>query len=250
MELSFLEYLIAFIGAFLGGFIDAVIGGGGLISLPIILGLGVPPQLAVATNKLQASMGALCALFTLRKSINFKELFVGILITAIFSILGAFCVLKIPNESMMPIILIVLISVFIYTIFKPNLGSINQIAKMPKLMFLVTFGVILGFYDGFIGPGTGSFWILAFVTLMGLNIKQASINTKLLNTTSNICSLIFFLSFYEILFKLGFIMGIGGIIGSFLGAKILLKIDTKLVRKAFIIIVFATICKLIYSNFF
>ncbi|WP_267522990.1 TSUP family transporter [Campylobacter sp. MG1] len=250
MEFSIYEYIFAFLGAFIGGFIDAIIGGGGLISLPIILGLGVPPQLAIATNKLQGTMGALSALFSLRKQINFKEMYIGVIFTAIFSILGAFAILKIPNDNIMPIILAILILVFIYTIFKPNLGSVNQVARMSKVSFLILFGTIIGFYDGFIGPGTGSFWILGFIMLLGINIKQASVNTKLLNTTSNICSLIFFISFYEILFKLGIIMGIGGILGAFFGAKVLLKINTALIRKAFIIIVFATICKLIYTNFF
>lgn len=250
MEFSVLEYFIGFLASFVGGFIDAIVGGGGLVTLPVILGLGVPPSLAIATSKLQASMAALSAVFSLRKEIKFKELKLGILITAIFSIIGSYTLLLISNEKIMPLILAILILVFLYTIFKPNLGAINKKAVLTTTSFLIIFGIVLGFYDGFIGPGTGSFWILAFTTLLGFNLKQASINTKVLNTTSNVCSLLFFLCFYEILIKLGLIMGIGGIIGAYLGGKCLLKINVNLVRKAFIFIVFCTICKLVYSNFF
>ncbi|MBT0883409.1 TSUP family transporter [Campylobacter sp. RM12640] len=250
MEFSLLEYFIGFLASFIGGFIDAIVGGGGLVTLPVILGLGVPPSLAIATSKLQASMAAVSAVFSLRKEIKFKELRLGILITAIFSILGSYVLLLISNEAIMPLILVILILVFIYTIFKPNLGNINKKAILSTTLFLIIFGVILGFYDGFIGPGTGSFWILAFTSLLGFNLKQASINTKLLNTTSNVCSLCFFLCFYDVLIKLGLIMGVGGIIGAYLGGKCLLKININIIRWVFIIIVFCTICKLIYSNFF
>lgn len=250
MEFSVLEYFIGFLASFIGGFIDAIVGGGGLITLPVILGLGVPPSLAIATSKLQASMAAVSAVFSLRKEIDFKGLKLGILITAIFSIIGSYVLLLIPNENIMPLILIILILVFIYTIFKPSLGVDDKKAILNKTAFVIIFGMVLGFYDGFIGPGTGSFWILAFTSLLGLNIKKASINTKLLNTTSNVFSLFFFLFFYEVLIKLGLIMGVGGIIGAYLGGKCLLKINIALVRKAFILIVFCTICKLIYSNFF
>ena len=250
MDFTITQYFIGFLASFVAGFIDAIVGGGGLITLPAILGLGVPLHLAVATGKLQATMAAISAVFSLRHEISFKHLSVGILFTAIFSAIGSYVLLKIPNENAMPLVLFILISVFLYTIFKPNLGEIERKAKMKQISFLIIFGIIIGFYDGFIGPGTGSFWILAFVALLGTNIKQASINTKVLNTTSNIFSLIFFICFYEILYKLGIIMGIGGIIGAYLGGKCLLKINVNLVRKAFILIVFCTICKLIYSNFF
>lgn len=250
MEFSLVDYLIGFLASFVAGFIDTIVGGGGLITLPVILGLGVPLQLAVATGKLQATMAAISGVFSLRKQISFKNLGIGVFFTAIFSALGSYVLLKVPNENAMPLVLFILISVFLYTIFKPDLGGIERKAKIKQSIFLIIFGSIIGFYDGFIGPGTGSFWILAFVTLLGINIKQASINTKVLNTTSNIFSLIFFICFYEILYKLGIIMGIGGILGAYLGGKCLLKINVKLVRKAFILIVFCTICKLIYSNFF
>lgn len=250
MEFELAEYLISFLASFLAGFIDAIVGGGGLITLPILLSLGLTLPQAVATGKLQASMAAVSALFSLRKEINFNKLKIGVLFTAIFSIIGSYILLQIPNSWANPMVLGILILVFLYTVFKPNLGKSSKKAILKPTIFLIIFGIILGFYDGFIGPGTGSFWILAFVMLLGLDLKEASINTKLLNTTSNLCSLAFFLYFYDVFFKLGIIMGIGGILGAFLGGKFLLKVNIKLIRFVFIIIVFCTICKLIYSNFF
>lgn len=250
MEFELVEYLISFLASFVAGFIDAIVGGGGLITLPVLLSLGLALPQAVATGKLQASMAAVSALFSLRRDIDFNKLKIGVLFTAIFSIIGSYILLQIPNSWANPMVLGILILVFLYTVFKPNLGKSSKKAILKPTIFLIIFGIILGFYDGFIGPGTGSFWIFAFVMLLGLDLKEASINTKVLNTTSNIFSLIFFICFYEILYKLGIIMGIGGILGAYLGGKCLLKINVKLVRKAFILIVFCTICKLIYSNFF
>lgn len=246
MQLDILEYILAFFAAFFGGFIDAIIGGGGLITLPVILAIGLNPTLAIATSKLQASMGALSALFALRKQIQFKKLNLGILCSAIFAALGSFTVLKIDSSILKPIVISLLVLVFIYTILKPDLGQYNKQAKMKMSVFLLIFASILGFYDGFIGPGTGSFYIFAFVSIMGCNIKEASINTKALNATSNIVSLIFFAFFYEILIKLGLIMGIGGILGAYVGAKMLLKVNINIVKKLFYLIVFATIIKLIF----
>lgn len=250
MDFSFYQYLFAFFGSFLGGFIDAIIGGGGLVTLPIVLSLGVPPALGVATNKLQATMGILISLFVVRKKIDFKKMLVGVIFTAFFSVVGGITLISIKSDNLKPIVAVVLVLVFLYTIFKKNIGEVESKAKISPLVFLMIFGVIIGFYDGFIGPGTGSFWIFAFVSLLGLNIRQASINTKLLNASSNVASLVFFVFNYEILYKLGFIMGCGAIMGAFLGAKVLLRVNIKIIKVLFFTIVFCTLVKVCYDYFF
>ncbi len=250
MDFSFYQYLFAFFGAFLGGFIDAIIGGGGLVTLPIVLSLGVPPALAVATSKLQATMGIISSLFALRKNIEFKKMLIGVLFTAIFSMLGSLTLISIKSDSLKPVVAVVLVLVFFYTVFKKNIGETQSKAKLKPMIFLIIFGMIIGFYDGFIGPGTGSFWIFAFVALLGLNIRQASINTKLLNASSNVASLVFFVFNYEILYKLGFIMGLGAVVGAFFGAKLLLKINIKLIKIVFFVVVFCTLVKVCYDYFF
>ena len=250
MDFSFYQYLFAFFGAFLGGFIDAIIGGGGLVTLPLILGLGVPPALGVATNKLQGAMGMISSLLVVRKNIDFKKMFFGVIITATFAALGGLTLISINSNALKPVVAIILILVFLYTVFKKNIGETQGKARMKLITFLIIFGMIIGFYDGFIGPGTGSFWIFAFVSLLGFDIRQASINTKLLNAASNIASLVFFILHYEVLYKLGITMGIGAIIGANLGARVLLKVNIKIIKILFFVIVFSTLVKVCYDYFF
>ncbi|AJC84269.1 TSUP family transporter [Campylobacter peloridis] len=247
MELELSYYVILFFVATFAGCVDAIVGGGGLITIPALLACGIPPHLALATNKLQSTFGSLTAVLTYRKHMNIEKIALGVLFTAIGAAIGTYAVLLIDQNAVKIIVLICLVLVFLYTIFKPELGKVQCEAKMDAKKFQITFGLLLGFYDGFLGPGTGTFWIFACVIFLGFNMKNASINTKILNFTSNIVALIAFLYLYEVLWKVGILMGIGQILGAFIGSKLVLKTQGTFIKKLFLTMVALTIIKVIYD---
>ena len=251
MEFDLLSYVVFFVAAFLGGFIDAIAGGGGLITLPAIMAMGVPPHLALGTNKLQGVFGSFTATlnFTKKGLIDYKECFIGIVFTFIGAAIGATLILFLNANFLKIIIPFLLIAIFIYTLFMPKIGESDRAAKMNERLFYVIFGLVLGFYDGFFGPGAGSFWMFAMVALIGLNLKKAVAHTKALNFTSNIVALGVFIIGGQILWLIGFLMAVGQILGAYFGSNLVIKKEVKFIRTMFLIVVAATICKLLFDYF-
>ena len=251
MEFDLLSYVVFFVTAFLGGFIDAIAGGGGLITLPAIMAMGVPPHLALGTNKLQGVFGSFTATlnFTKKGLIDYKECFVGIVFTFIGALIGATLILFLNANFLKIIIPFLLIAIFIDTLFMPKIGESDRDAKMNERLFYVVFGLMLGFYDGFFGPGAGSFWMFAMVALIGLNLKKAVAHTKALNFTSNIVALGVFIAGGQILWLVGFLMAVGQILGAYFGSNLVIKKEVKFIRTMFLIVVAATICKLLFDYF-
>ena len=251
MEFDLLSYTVFFVAAFLGGFIDAIAGGGGLITLPAIMAMGVPPHLALGTNKLQGVFGSFTATlnFTKKGLINYKECFVGIVFTFIGALIGATLILFLNANFLKIIIPFLLIAIFIYTLFMPKIGESDRAAKMGERLFYVVFGLMLGFYDGFFGPGAGSFWMFAMVALIGLNLKKAVAHTKALNFTSGIVALGVFIIGAKVLWAVGFLMAVGQILGAYFGSNLVIKKEVKFIRTMFLIVVAATICKLLFGYF-
>lgn len=253
MDFELYQYIILIFAAFFGGFVDSIAGGGGLISLPVLMAVGIPPHLALGTNKLQGGMGTLMAAtkFSLKGMINYKEIFLGIICTFIGAMLGSYSVLFIDAKFLSYIVPFIMIAIFIYTIKSPNLGSGGDgKAKLNPKIFYTSFGFVIGFYDGFFGPGAGSFWTFAIIYFLGLSMKNAVANTKVLNLTSNLVALSIFLSKGEVLFKVGIIMGIGSLIGAYLGSNMVIKKDIKFIKTIFLSVVAVTILKLLYDTFF
>lgn len=248
-NLEFYYYIFLFFIALMAGFVDSIVGGGGLISVPALLASGINPHLALATNKLQGIFGSFIAVLNYYKFINIKYVSLGIIFSIIGAIIGTNAVLYIKNDNLKFIIFIILTLVFLYTILIKKFGKEKTKAKINIKLFHLIFGLILGFYDGFIGAGAGSFWIFACVYFLGFDIKNASINTKIFNFSSNLASLIIFLYKYEVLWILGIIMAIGQIIGAYFGSKFAIKTNTNLIRKMFLFIVFLTILKVCYDIF-
>ena len=251
MEFDLLSYTVFFVAAFFGGFIDAIAGGGGLITLPAIMAMGVPPHLALGTNKLQGVFGSFTATlnFTKKGLIDYKECFVGIVFTFIGALIGATLILFLNANFLKIIIPFLLIAIFIYTLFIPKIGENDRAAKMNERLFYIMFGLILGFYDGFFGPGAGSFWMFAMVALIGLNLKKAVAHTKALNFTSNIVALGVFIAGGQILWLVGFLMAVGQILGAYFGSNLVIKKEVKFIRTMFLIVVAATICKLLFDYY-
>lgn len=242
-QLDSIYYLVLFFIALFAGFIDSIVGGGGLITLPALLASGVPPLLALATNKLQSVFGSFTAAATYFHKRSLKFLALGVLFTALGAAVGSFSVMLISDKHLKIIVLTCLSLIFIYTALKPNLGKQKGAQRLDIRAFHIIFGLLIGFWDGFLGPGTGSFWIFACVLFLGLSMKEASMNTKIFNFTSNAVALGIFLYFYEVLWGVGVLMGLGQIIGAFLGSKLVLKTEAKFIKALFLIVVFLTLMK-------
>lgn len=250
LDISLIAILVVF--GFLGAFINSIVGGGGMITLPVLLFVGLPPATAIATNKLAATLGNLTSMLTFWRAGKIDYKLVGPIVPLVFigSMLGAFTVNFISPNLLKPLIFVMLVVVLIYTVIKKDWGSIEKRLEMTrKRKFLFISALIaIGFYDGFLGPGTGSFIIFAFI-LMGFDFIQASGNAKLLNFTSNFAALIMFVFLDTINYSYGIIMGLSMIAGAFAGAKFALGRGTRYVRIIFILVTSLLILKNGYDFF-
>lgn len=252
MEITLLSAAIMAGAGFLAGFVDSIAGGGGIITVPVLLSLGLPPHLALGTNKFQSSFGSFTAawryygkgLFTL------KETWLGILFTLTGAAAGSMLIQLVDGGFLNKAIPLLLLAVFLYTLFSPDLGAADRQVSISRYLFYPLFGLLLGFYDGFFGPGTGSFWTIALVILMGMNLKKATGTTKMMNFTSNIVSLTVFLIGGKVIFLAGLVMGAGQMAGAWTGSHMVIRHGTKFIRVFFLIVVAATIARIIVKEFF
>jgi len=251
MAFSITTSIYLFLGGLLGGFIDSIAGGGGLISIPILLSVGIPPHQAIATNKFQSSFGSFSASvnYSLKGFVDFKIAIFGIIYTLFGSIIGSITVQMISTEFLNYFIPIFLLIIFIYFILSPQAGSEDKKSLVDQRSFFALAGFILGFYDGFFGPGTGSFWAMAFVFFLGYNLKKATGYTKVMNFTSNIVSLIVFIIGNQVFYQAGIIMGTGQIIGAITGSKMVIIKEIKFIRYCLLIIVGLTIINLLRIHY-
>ena len=248
---TFTHYIIFFITGIFAGFVDSIAGGGGIITVPVLLSFGIPPHMALGTNKLQSSFGSFTAAFNYRRKglVSFSDIKPAIVFTAIGAFTGAITIQFLSAQFLNIIIPIFLCVIFFYTIFSPNIGKITREPLVNKNIFYVLAGLVMGFYDGFFGPGTGSFWVIAIVMLIGLDLKKATAFTKFTNFTSNFVALIFFIIGGKVLFLVGICMGTGQIIGAFAGSRLVILRDTTFVRGFFILVVAITLIKLLYTSY-
>jgi len=249
--MSFVALIIIFSVGFFAGFVDTIAGGGGLITVPALLSFGLPPHLALGTNKLQSTFGSGSATlnFVLAKKVKLKECFQGVLITFIGASLGTIVVQSIDSTFLGKIIPFLLIAIAFYTILTPKLGIEDVKPRVKEKFFYVIFGSLIGFYDGFFGPGTGSFWAILFLLLLGYNFTKATAHTKVMNFTSNLASLIFFIIGGNVNFFYGIVMGFGQMIGARFGAKVVIRKGVKIIKPLFVMVVLILAIKLIYQNF-
>jgi uncharacterized membrane protein YfcA len=233
------------------GFVDSIAGGGGLITLPVLLSFGWDPQFALGTNKLQASFGSGSATwhYARGKAVELKDCKRGFLLTFIGAAAGTLAVQHLDPALLRRVIPILLIAVAIYSLLKPNLGARDIHPRMGRMPFDITFGLLLGFYDGLFGPGTGTFWAMAYMLGLGFNLTKATGYTKVMNFASNLSSLAFFLLAGHVHLVAGLIMGIGQLIGARIGAGMVITRGTKFIRPVFIAVVLALTARLIYSAY-
>ena len=243
-------YPVLLLTGLLAGTVDAIAGGGGLISLPVLLAFGVPPPLALGTNKLQGTFGSGSASwsFARRGAVEPRECRMGIALTALGALGGAYMVRLLDPQFLGHVIPWLLAAIVAFMIFRPGLGETSRHHRMERPAFYTLFGLGLGFYDGFFGPGVGSFWTIAFVTLLGQDFVRAAAHTKIMNFASNVAALVLFALAGSVLWLPGLIMGAGQLVGGRLGAHLAVTRGARFVRPLFLAMASLVALKLIYSS--
>jgi len=244
-------YPLLFLTGLAAGFVDSIAGGGGLITLPVLLSVGMPPQTALGTNKLQAVFGSGSATWHYARAglIDFRECQFGVLFTFVGAAVGSLLLQQVHPDLLRQIIPWLLIAVAIYMLVQPRLGEADVHPRMRSIPFHFLFGLGIGFYDGFFGPGTGTFWAMGYVLCLGFNLTKATAHTKVMNFTSNAASLGVFLLFGEVHYGAGLCMGAGQLLGARLGSKTVIRRGTRFIRPVFIAVVLAITARLLWQNF-
>ena len=254
-DLTIATALFLLAASFFAGFIDSIAGGGGLIQLPALL-IGLPKSdtaEVLGTNKLSAVFGTTTAAALYRKQIKpDPKVLIAMGVPAFVGAAGgAVLASRIPTSSMRPMVLVLLIVVAIYTWFKPDLGKFENLRHQPKrrVQIAAIAGVVIGFYDGIFGPGTGSFLMLILVASLGYAFITASAIAKVVNVATNVGAIMVFGINGAVIWQIGIIMGVANISGAVIGARLAIKGGSTLVRKVFLIVTVALIVKVGIATF-
>jgi uncharacterized membrane protein YfcA len=250
------ELIFLCLAAFAAGFIDAIVGGGGLVQTPagLVLLPHLPVSTVIGTLKIPAFSGtALASLQYMQKvKIKWKLMAVMTLLAFCSAVAGSFLLSRADNYFMKPVLLVILIVVAIYTYSKKNFGT--HVEKdhsfKQQMTYSIIASIVLGFYDGFIGPGTGSFLVLAFITLLGFDFLKASAHAKMVNLATNLGSIIFFAGTGRILFAIAIPMAVCNAVGGTIGARVAIVKGNRFIRVFFLIIVVGTILRFAYDVFY
>ena len=222
---------------FLGAFINAIVGGGGLITVPALLAAGLPPAMAIGTNKMAAAVGNLTSLLTFMRAgkVDWRLLLPVLPVVFAGSVTGALSVHQLSPEVLQPLVIVLLMAVLLYSLVKKDLGQLQK--AMPVSVRRKKAGyallVCIGFYDGFFGPGAGSFMILVLL-FVGMDFVRAAGSSKLLNLTSNTAALLTFSWLGSIDYAYGTVMALAMIVGAYVGSRLALSRGTGFVRILFI----------------
>lgn len=244
------------IASFFAGFIDAVAGGGGLIQTPIALLLlpNIPVANIIGTLKIPGISGTSFAAFQYLKkvTINWKSILPMLVLSCTMAFLGSYSMTLVKNDFMKPVLVAVLVVVAGYTFFKKDFGQATSVTIPENKIFFygLVISLVIGFYDGFIGPGTGSFLVLALISILGFDFLHASANAKIINIATNIGSIAFFILKGKIFWNIAIPMAFCNALGGWLGAKTAIRKGNEFIRVFFLIVVVGTLLRLCYNIFF
>lgn len=251
------EFLFAALGlaALFAGFVDSIVGGGGLIQLPALFAAfpSAAPATLFGTNKLASIVGTTSAAvqYSRRVEIPWRVAGPGAIAALVGSWYGAKAVAYLDPAILRPLILALLVLVALYTFLRKDLGAVSREPEHGRRSVAIALGVggVIGFYDGFFGPGTGSFLIFLFIRLLGMDFLRASVSAKILNVATNLAAISFFVGNVELMWKLAAVMAVCNLIGSILGSRMALRHGTGFVRKMFLAVVTVLIARLAYDTF-
>jgi uncharacterized protein len=244
--------LLACLAALLAGFVDAVVGGGGLVQAPALFILY--PQLRVpqviGTNRFSSFMGTAVAAYQYAKIVQvpWKVVLFSAIGAALMSFLGARFSSMMSSELLKPIILVLMLGIALYTFFKKDLGQEEKLRIQAPLWGLII-GMACGFYNGFVGPGTGSLLVFGFVSVVGYNFLSGSAISKFINVVADVASLVFFLLNGFVLFKLALPMMLCNMLGSFLGSRMAILRGNAFVRQFFLVVILALLARFAWDVF-
>jgi uncharacterized protein len=230
--------LILILAAFVAGFVDSIAGGGGLITLPILLLAGASPSQALATNKVQGSFGSATAAFTYARAghVDLRSQLPAAAIAFVAGVAGALLAKSIPTDTLRMALPVILIAIALFFALKPGLTDADRTARLTPTMFTATIVPLIGAYDGLIGPGAGAFYMIGFVMLAGHGVLKATTHTKLLNFASNIGGLLAFAITGAPWWIIGIAMGLAQVGGAMLGARLAMRIGARLIKPLLVVI--------------
>jgi uncharacterized protein len=224
--------LMLILVAFFAGFVDSIAGGGGLITLPVLLLCGATPLQALATNKVQGSFGAGAAAFIYARAgeVDLRRQLPAAAIAFVAGVAGALLARSISTDTLRMALPVILIAIALFFALKPGLTDANRTARISPLMFTVAIVPLVGTYDGLAGPGAGAFYMIGFVMLAGHGVLRATAHTKLLNFASNIGGLLTFALTGAPWWFIGIAMGLAQVGGAMIGARLAMHIGARLIK--------------------
>jgi uncharacterized membrane protein YfcA len=249
LELTLGTVLLLVLAGFAAGWVDAVVGGGGLVQLPALLLVpGISPVQALATNKLAGILGTSVSAATYYRRVHPDLRTAGPMALAALAGAGGGAALasSLPEDVFVPVILVALVGVAVYTVARPQVGRATALrwAGRRHLLVALALGVAIGFYDGLLGPGTGSFLVIALVGVLGYAFLEASASAKIVNTATNLGALVVFAVQGAPLWRLGLLVGAANVLGSYLGARTAVARGSGFVRVVFLVVVAVLIVRL------
>lgn len=248
-EVSYDILMLLLLAGFVAGFVDSIAGGGGLIALPVMLLSGASPITALATNKVQSVFGSATAavMYARGGHVDLRKQVVPALISFVAALLGALLVSRLPLELIRFILPVLLIAIAVYFALKKGLNDQDRLQRMSPALFTLTMVPLIGGYDGLVGPGTGSFFMLAFVSLGGYGILKATAHTKLLNFASNAGALLAFALVATPWWMTGLAMGVAQVFGARLGVALAQKIGARLIKPLLVVTSLTLALKLLWD---
>lgn len=244
------------LAAFIAGFIDAIVGGGGLIQTPagLILLPNLPVATVIGTLKIPAFSGTSFAAYQYLKKVdmNWRLLLIMMALAMPSAFLGSTLLTYMSNDFMKPLLLFILSILAIYTYAKKNFGQLveKDHSEKTQILYAVLISFIVGFYDGFIGPGTGSFFVVAFIALMGFDFLHASANAKMVNLATNFGSICLFMLKGKIIWAIALPMAASNALGGWIGAKLAINKGNGFIRIFFLVVVVGTLIRFAYDVFY
>ena len=256
MTIAPLDWAALISAALAAGWVDAVVGGGGLIMLPVLLLVvpGASPQQALGTNKLPAIAGTSAAVATFARKVpmNWRLLVPAGVLAALAAGAGAAAVALIDRDLFIPIIIVVLVGVALFVTLRPQVGitMATHPPSRPKVVLVVLIAAgLIGFYDGLLGPGTGTFLIIVFATMLGTEFVRSAAMAKVINCGSNCGALVFFAATGNVLWPIGAVMACANIAGSVVGSRMALRKGSSFVRIVLLVVVVAMAIRLGWQQF-
>lgn len=249
LDLSFDLILLLVGAAFTAGFVDAISGGGGLITVPALMLAGIPPTQALATNKVQGAFGAATAAisYARRGFVDPGKQLGAAAVAFAAGLSGSLLVASLSTEKLYYALPILLVAIALFFALKPGLDDSDRIRRMSPELFTASVVPVIAFYDGLVGPGTGAFLMMGFVLLAGYGVLKATAHTKLLNFASNLGSLVAFSLVAQPLWALGAVMAVAQVAGAMLGARLAMRIGARVIKPLLVVTSTALAARLIWQ---